>query len=55
MTIDLIIQLLQNKLKSLANERDVAHTYGDLETLQRVEADILETQGTLEKIGTLNS
>lgn len=54
MNIDYLTQLLQNKLNILNGARIQAFTMGDLEQINKIDAEALEIQNTLLKLGLLS-
>lgn len=50
MTIEFIKEVLQNKLTSLNNLRYNAYISGDLDMVTKIDAEILETQLSLNKL-----
>ena len=50
MTIDKIIEILENKLITLRNELNTYTIIGDLEGVARIELEIAETQTSIDKI-----
>jgi hypothetical protein len=53
MTINEIITVLQNKLTILQNSKQTYMDNGQLDPLPQLEADIIETQNSLEKLKSL--
>jgi hypothetical protein len=50
MTIEFIKEVLQNKINNLNNLRFNAYNSGDLELIARIDAEIIETQTSLNKL-----
>ena len=50
MTIDKIVEILENKLTTLRNELNTYTIIGDLEGVARIELEIAETQTSIDKI-----
>jgi hypothetical protein len=50
MTKGRVLEILENKVKALQAELEVATNAGELERVARAEADILETQTTIAEI-----
>lgn len=55
MNLNTIIQLLQNKLGILQTARGQAYSVGDLNQLNTIDTEILETQNTLSQLGALSN
>ena len=53
MNLNSLIQLLQNKLSILQTARGQAYSIGDLNQLNSIDKEILETQNTMTQLGTL--
>lgn len=53
MTITDLIQLMQNKLNSLAGLRQTAYSAGDINQVASLDMQIAETQQTLDQLRTL--
>jgi hypothetical protein len=49
-----LIELAENKIKSLTSLRDFYFKTGDVENLEKYDLEIEETKQTLEKLKTLN-
>lgn len=54
MTIQQLIQMLERRIVYLQSVRTSATTIGDMHQVERVEADINETQSTLNQLRTLS-
>lgn len=53
MTTQDLIRLAENKLMNLNQQGLTANISGDISEIQRVEAEVLETQATLDKLRAL--
>lgn len=53
MTIDEVIEVLQNRLRVLQNARDASVQNGQMDTLAQLDVDILTVNDTLNKLKTL--
>jgi hypothetical protein len=53
MSIEEIIVILQNKIRALQIARDAALLSGNLESYTRLEAELLGTESSLDKLKTL--
>jgi hypothetical protein len=53
MTIDQIIELLNRRLVNLSQLRTSAETMGELDRVLALDAEIAETQNTLDALNTL--
>jgi hypothetical protein len=54
MTIEEIIVILQNKVTGLRGSRSALVQQGNLRAIIDIDNDILSTEGTLEKLKSLN-
>ena len=53
MTIELIKQLMSNRIATLGDRRGVLIQTGDIETLEKLDKEIADTQSTLDQLNTL--
>lgn len=53
MTIPELITLMQNRIATLGGQRATAEAHGDVAEVTRLDAEITETQATLEQLRTL--
>lgn len=53
MTVSDLIRLMTNKLATLNGQRTTAVVHGDVELLVALDAQIAETQATLDQLKTL--
>lgn len=53
MNISFLIQVLENRIKFLTEQRQFALLGGDLDTVNRYDQDLSETQLTLDALKTL--
>jgi hypothetical protein len=53
MTIDEVIEVLQNRLKVLQNARDASVQNGQIDTLAQFDVDILTVTSTLDRLKSL--
>jgi hypothetical protein len=53
MNLTSLIQLLQNKVSVLQTARGQAYSIGDMNQLNAIDAELLETQNTIAQLGTL--
>ena len=53
MKLDLLLTIMQNRILTLTEARKAAVTSGDIERVAQLDADLLTTEDTVEKIKTL--
>ena len=53
MSISELIRLMEARLTALNSARASAATVGDIEQIQRIDADVAQTQLTLDQLRTL--
>lgn len=53
MTLDDLIRLMQARLSAMNVARASAAAVGDLEQITRIDAEVAETQATLDRLKTL--
>lgn len=54
MTLDEIIQILTNRLATLSSRRADMVTLGDLDAVATIDAEVIETQATLDQLKSLS-
>lgn len=55
MTVNDIVRIVSNRLEALRSQRVLAAHVGDLEQVARLDADIAQTQVTLDQVRALES
>jgi len=53
MKLDYLLTIMQNRILTLTEARKAAVTSGDIERVAQLDADLLTTEDTVEKIKTL--